>query len=597
MNRGRKPMHDQIKAKDFKASFKKLVSYSKKYMPLFYISLVLSMLSSILSIIGPDKLKELTDVITIGLRSNIDLNKVKTIAFNLTILYVLSIIFNYIQGFIMASVTNRFSKQMREEISNKINRLPLSYFDKTSIGDVLSRVTNDVDTISQSVNQSIGYLLGALTMLIGSIFMMFKTNYILAITAIISSLIGFFLMMIILKRSQKYFMSVQNELGNINGHIEEVFSGHSVVKLYNGVEEVENKFDLINKKLLVSAQKSQFYSGLMHPIMSFVGNFGYVSICIIGAVLTMNNTISFGVIIAFMMYVRFFNQPLTQIGQSLSSLQSTAAASERVFEFLDEKELSFEEKGFIKLDSEKAKGNIEFKKVNFGYLKNKKVIKNFSVKIKSGQKVAIVGPTGAGKTTIINLLMKFYEIDSGDILIDNISLKNIKRENVHDLFTMVLQDSWIFEGTIKENIIYNKKNITEEQLEQVCSFVGLDHFIKTLPDGYNSFLGDNDTLSVGQKQLLTIARAMIEEKPFLIFDEATSSVDTRTEGLVQKSMDKLMKNKTSFIIAHRLSTIKNSDLILVMKNGDIVEQGNHDELIKLNGYYNELYNSQFQSID
>ena len=582
------------KPKNFFASLKKGILYNKKYFPLIVIALILSSLASILSIIGPDKLKQITNIITEGIVTGIDLGRIKVIAITLGIIYLCSFIFNYIQGLIMAYVTNFFSKSMRNDISHKINRLPLSYFDKTTVGDVLSRVTNDVDMIGHSLNQSIGSLVSASTQFIGSIVMMFYTNYILAITAILSTLIGFVFMSVIMSKSQKYFNNVQEGLGDINGHIEEVFSGHNVIRVYDAKDETNKKFDEINNKLFTDGLKSQFYSGLMHPLMGFIGNFGYVMVCIIGAVLTMNNMISFGVIVAFMIYIRLFTQPLTSFAQSMSSLQGAAAASERVFEFLEEKEMEEENKK-VYLDKNKVKGDLEFKNVKFGYNEDKVIIKDFSAKIKAGWKVAIVGPTGAGKTTIVNLLMKFYNINDGDILIDGLSIKDLTRENVHSLFTMVLQDTWLFNGTIKDNIVYNKDGVSNTQIQKICKTVGLDHYIKTLPQGYDTYLGDVDSLSAGQKQLLTIARSMIENTPFLIFDEATSSVDTRTEKLVSDAMDNLTKGKTSFIIAHRLSTIKNADLILVMKDGNIIETGNHEKLIKENGFYAELYNSQFQN--
>ena len=587
-------MNNQGTAKDFTGSLKKVFTFNKKLIPYIIIALVLSSLASVLAIMGPDKLKEITNLITEGLRSSIDLEAVKKVGIILIIFYTLSFIFNYIQGFIMAVVTNRFSKSMRNEIALKINKLPLSYFDKATVGDVLSRVTNDVDTISMTLNQSLGTLVSAITMFFGSLIMMFYTNVILAFTAVVSTIFGFALMIVIMKRSQKYFNAVQTGLGNINGHIEETFSGHNIVKVYNAREEMNNKFDQINEKLFRDGLKSQFYSGLMHPIMGFIGNFGYVLVCIIGSILTMKGIISFGVIVAFMIYIRLFTQPLTQFAQGLTNLQATAAASERVFEFLETEEMK-KEKDFVKLKKENVKGNLTFEDVSFGYNKDKLIIKNFSAKVKSGQKIAIVGPTGAGKTTIVNLLMKFYDIDSGDIKIDNISTKKITRKNVHNLFTMVLQDTWVFNGSIKENIIYNQGNISDEKVQKVCKIVGLDHFIKTLPQGYDTLLSDTESLSAGQKQLLTIARSMINDTPFLIFDEATSNVDTRTEEIVSAAMDKLTKGKTSFIIAHRLSTIKNADLILVIKDGNIIEQGNHNELLKKNGFYAELYNSQFQT--
>ena len=493
----------------------------------------------------------------------------------------------------MATVTNKFAKRLRSDISKKINRLPLKYFDKHSYGDTLSRVTNDVDTIGQSMNNSVSMLVSSITLFLGSVIMMFVTNWIMAITAIIATIIGFSLMIVILSKSQKYFTMQQNELGNINGHIEEMYSGHNVVKVYNGLKESNKKFDEINDKLYESARKSQFISGMMQPIMMFIGNFGYLAVCIVGAMLVINGKTSIGSIVAFMIYIRLFTNPLSTIAQSATQFQSTAAASERVFEFLDEQEMT-KEKIKKQLDNSKVKGNIEFKHVKFGYDKNEIIIKDFSAKVKKGQKIAIVGPTGAGKTTMVNLLMKFYEINSGDIIIDGISIKELSRENIHDLFIMVLQDTWLFNGTIKENIAYNKENITDEEIKKACKQVGIDHFIRTLPNGYDSMVNDTESISAGQKQLITIARGMIKDAPFLILDEATSSVDTRTEEVVAKAMDKLTKGRTSFIIAHRLSTIKNADLILVMKDGNIIEQGNHKELLKKKGFYADLYNSQFE---
>lgn len=510
-------------------------------------------------------------------------------------LYLFSSLCNYIQSICMTDVSNKFAKGLRSRISKKINILPLKYFDRHQAGDTLSRVTNDVDTIAQSMNQSLGSLVSSVTLFLGTIIMMFVTNWIMAITAIVSSLLGFMGMILILKNSQKYFVARQTELGNLNGHIEEIYSGLNVVKAYNGKKESDNKFDEYNKKVCEANRKSQFLSGLMQPIMGFIGNFGYVAVCIVGALLTMNNIISFGVIVAFISYVRLFTSPLSQIAQAMTALQSTAAASERVFEFLDEEEMSSQNEIEMELDKENVKGKIEFKDVAFQYDNNDKpTIKNFTAIAKPGQKVAIVGPTGAGKTTMVNLLMKFYDITSGDIKIDDVSTKKLTRENIHELFTMVLQDTWLFDGTVKENIVYNRENISDERVHEVCKEVGLDHFIKTLPHGYDSKISESDNVSAGQRQLLTIARGMIEDAPFLILDEATSNVDTRTEELVQQAMDKLTKGKTSFIIAHRLSTIKNADLILVMKEGNIIEQGNHDELMKKQGSYAELYNSQFE---
>ena len=554
-------------------------------------------LSSVLSIIGPDKLKDITNVIQEGIISEINMSKVNEIGLTLTIIYGLSIIFGYVQSYIMNIVNNHFQKRIRNDIIMKINKLPLSYFDKTTVGDILSRIINDVDTIGWALNQSLSSIVSSITMLIGSIFMMFYTNWILALTAIFSTIFGFVFIAIIIVRSQKYFNEVQHSLGDINGHIEEVFSGHNVIKAYNAEQEMNDKFDEINERLYLSGRKSTFLSGLMHPLMGFVGNFGYVLVCVVGAILVMNKVIDFGVIVAFMLYIRLFTQPLMNIAQTLSTLQSAAAASERVFKFLDEEEMDDEKKIKDELKISDAKGKLEFKNVRFGYNDDKIIIHNFNAQVKPQSKIAIVGPTGAGKTTIVNLLMKFYDIDYGDIIIDGHSIKNLSRENVHNLFTMVLQDTWNFEGTIKDNIRYNNTNISDEEIISACKKVGLHHFIKTLPHGYDTILSDNDSLSAGEKQLLTIARAMISKTPFLILDEATSNVDTRTEELVQKAMDKLSEGRTSFIIAHRLSTIRNADMILVMNNGDIIEQGNHEELLKKNGFYADLYNSQFKDLN
>ena len=541
------------------------------------------------------KIDEMPESIQNVIKPVMNIDTIKAIAIFLVILYLCSSLFNYIQSICMVQVANRFAKRLRGDISRKINKLPLKYFDKHQTGDILSRVTNDVDMIAQTMNQSLANLVSSITLFLGTIIMMFVTNWVMAITAILASMIGFMGMITILKKSQKYFVKKQTELGNLDGHVEEVYSGLNVVKVYNGKKESDKKFDEYNKKVCEANRKSQFASGVMMPIMNFIGNFGYVAVCIVGALLTMNDVISFGVIVAFISYVRLFTSPLSQIAQGLTSLQSTAAASERIFEFLDEEEMSNQKEITKTLNKEDVKGKIEFKNVVFQYDDNDKpTINNFTALAKPGQKIAIVGPTGAGKTTMVNLLMKFYEINSGDIKIDDVSINELSRENIHSLFTMVLQDTWLFKGTVKENIIYNRKDVSDEKIREVCKEVGLDHFIKTLPKGYNSEIGETDAISSGQRQLLTIARGMIEDTPFLILDEATSNVDTRTEELVQKAMDKLAEGRTSFIIAHRLSTIKNADLILVMKNGNIIEQGNHQELMEKQGAYAELYNSQFE---
>ncbi len=528
-------------------------------------------------------------------KPKLDIDAVKRIALLIATLHMVSTIFSYIQAYILATVSNNFARKLRSNISVKINKLPLKYFDNHETGDVLSRVTNDVDTIGMNMNQSLATLATSVTLFLGSIVMMFVTNWIMALTALLSSVLGFVAMFLLLSKSQKYFSRRQKQLGTLNGFIEENYSGHTVVKAYNGSKQALEDFEKINEKLYDSNRKSQFLSGIMQPMMMFIGNFGYVAVCVVGAILTMNDLTTFGTIVAFMIYIRLFTNPLSQMAQAMTMLQSTAAASERVFEFLDEKEMS-EQKDITKhLDKSKVRGEIEFKHVKFGYDSSRTIIKDFNAKALPGQKIAIVGPTGAGKTTMVNLLMKFYDIIDGDILIDGVSTKELTRENLHDLFVMVLQDTWLFDGTIAENIKFNKDNVTDEEVWEALKTVGVDHFVKTLPGGIHASVSDDASVSQGQKQLLTIARGMIEDAPFLILDEATSNVDTRTEELVQVAMDKLTKGRTSFIIAHRLSTIKNADLILVMNEGNIIEQGNHEELIKKNGFYADLYNSQFQN--
>lgn len=581
------------KAKDFGKSIKSLLSYIKTYLPIIIVALVLACAGAIFNVYGPEKLSEITDLITAGMMGQIDLDGVKAAAFFLAVLYAMGLLFNYIQGFIMATVTQRVTKRLRGDISGKVNRLPLSYYNKHSTGDVLSRVTNDVDMIGQTLNNSLGTLITSVTTFVGAIIMMFYTNWIMAVSGILATVIGFFLMTLIMSKSQKHFMSQQQELGKINGHVEEIYAGHNVVKVYNGEKDAEKTFDDINEKLYDSAWKSQFMSGLMMPVMGFIGNFGYVIVCIVGALLATNDLISFGTIVAFMVYIRLFTNPLTQFAQVATNLQSTTAAAERVFEFLGEEEMADESQKTQYLQA--AKGDVEFRHVKFGYEGTDTIVINdFSAHAKPGQKVAIVGPTGAGKTTIINLLMRFNEINEGDILIDGISTSKLTRENVHEQFCMVLQDTWLFEGSIRENVVYSKEGVTDQQVEEACRAVGLHHFIKSLPNGYDTELNDKANLSAGQKQLITIARAMIANAPLLILDEATSSVDTRTELLIQEAMDKLMVGKTSFVIAHRLSTVRNADLILVMKDGDIIESGNHEELIAKKGFYADLYNSQFE---
>ena len=586
---GRRPAE---KSKDFKGTWMKIIRYCKRYLAVIVVALICAVAGTILTILGPDKLSDLTKVITEGIATGIDMERVKSIGLTLVAFYVGSAILSFGQQFIMATVTQNVTKQLRSDISVKINRLPMAYYNKTSTGDVLSRVTNDVDMISQSMNQSIGNLVSAVALFFGSLIMMFKTNVIMTLTAVIATMIGFGLMSLITSHSQKYFSRQQANLGALNGHIEEIYSGHTVVKAYNGEKNAKKVFDELNNNLRDSAFKAQSLSGLMQPLMAFIGNFGYVAVCVMGAVLTMKGYIGFEVIVAFMMYIRLFTQPLAQIAQATQSLQSAAAAGERVFAFLGAEEMSDESDKTEKLG--KAEGYVDFEHVKFGYEDTDKIIiHDFSAKAKPGQKIAMVGPTGAVKTTLVNLLMRFHEILSGDFMIDGISTRDMKREEVRSQFCMVLQDTWLFEGTVRENLVYNTENVSEEKIEAACKAVGLDHFIRTLPHGYDTILNDQVSLSQGQKQQLTIARAMIADKPMLILDEATSSVDTRTELQIQKAMDALMQNRTSFVIAHRLSTIKNADLILVLKDGDIIESGNHEELLAKGGFYADLYNSQF----
>ena len=583
------------KPHDLKKAVSRLLKYAKSFIPAVAAAAACAIIGTIFNLIGPDKISDITDLITEGLTGSIDLDAIISIATLLIVLYGTGAILSYIQGFIMTTVTQRLTNRMRSDISIKINKLPLKYFDSTSYGDILSRVTNDVDTISQTLNMSVGQLVTAITLFIGSLVMMLINNVVMTLTAVAATLIGFLLMRLIMSRSQRYFVQQQREIGAINGHIEEAYSGHTVVKAYNAQAKEKEEFDATNEKLYRSAWRSQFFSGLMMPLMNFIGNLSYVAVCVVGAALAMNGTITFGVIVAFMIYVRLFTQPLQQIAQAMTSMQSATAASERVFDFLEKTELENEsEKVKPNINPETTKGDVEFRHVRFGYDPNHPIINDFSAHARSGQNIAIVGPTGAGKTTMVNLLMRFYEIDSGEILIDGIPTKEMTREQVHSLFCMVLQDTWIFEGTIKENIAYSKEGVTDEQVIAASKAVGLHHFVTTLPDGYDTVLTNDNALSAGQKQLVTIARAIVEDAPMLILDEATSSVDTRTEALIQDAMNKLTIGRTSFIIAHRLSTIRNADLILVMQHGDIVESGTHDELLEKGGFYAELYNSQFE---
>ena len=579
------------KTKQESSLWSQLSPYLKGFQLFFGIAILFSIVSSIITVIGPDKLKEITDTITKGMGGVIDIDKITSIALTLAILYGVGALVSYSSSFIISTMIQRFAERLRNAIAEKINRVPLQYFDSHEQGDTLSRVTNDVDLMTQSFNQSLVQMVSSIVLLIGSIFMMFKTDWHLAVTAIVSVFAGFALSSIIMVKSQPLFKQQQDNLAKVSGYVEEIYSGHNVVISYNGRHQAKDHFDAINQDLYQSMWKSQFFSGIMMPLMQFVGNFGYVMVCIVGAALTINGDITIGTIVAFMTYVRIFTQPIGQMAQGITQLQSASAAMRRVFEFLDEEEMEDESQKTRQLEA--PKGHVTFEHVRFGYSPDKTIIHDFTAEAKPGQKVAIVGPTGAGKTTMVNLLMRFYDIQAGKITIDGVDTKAMSREEVHDAFSMVLQDTWLFEGTIRENLVFNQTDISDEAVEAATRAVGVHHFIRTLPNGYDTVLDDSVTLSVGQKQLLTIARALLKDAPLLILDEATSSVDTRTEELIQKAMDKLMEGRTSFVIAHRLSTIRNADLILVMKDGNIIEQGNHQELMSQNGFYADLYNSQF----
>lgn len=571
--------------------FSQVKPYIKGFQFPLLVAFVGAMLSSVITVYGPVKLKEITNLITEGMRSRIDLKAISNIALFLAVLYAVGTVLNYMQSFIISSVVQHFSKRLRTAIAEKINKLPLRYFDSHSQGDTLSRVTNDVDTVGQSLNQSLGTVISSSLLLIAVLFMMFYNNVVLSFVTIGSVLIGFVFVALIMGKSQRFFRAQQENLASVNGYVEEMYSGHNVIVSYNATEESKKAFQMLNTNLYSSMWKSQFISGIMMPLMIFTGNFGYVMVVLVGASMALNGDVTMGTIVAFMVYVRTFSQPLSQIAQGITTLQQASAAMGRVFEFLAEPEMENDEHKSQQLTT--LKGDVTFDNVFFGYNPDRTIIHDFSAKAKAGQKIAIVGPTGAGKTTIVNLLMKFYEIEKGRITIDGVDTKQMKRSEVHDAFSMVLQDTWLFEGTIKENLIYNQKNISDEAVVAATKAVGVHHFIKTLPKGYDTVLDDTVSLSVGQKQLLTIARALLKDAPLLILDEATSSVDTRTEELIQKAMDKLMEGRTSFVIAHRLSTIRNADLILVMRDGNIIEQGNHDQLMEENGFYADLYNSQF----
>ena len=564
--------------------FSQVEPYIKGFQFPLLVAFVGVILSSVITVYGPVKLKEITNLITEGMRSRIDLKAISNIALFLAVLYVVGAVLNYMQSFIISSVVQHFSKRLRTAIAEKINKLPLRYFDSHSQGDTLSRVTNDVDTVGQSLNQSLGTVISSSLLLIAVLFMMFYNNVVLSFVTIGSVLIGFVFVALIMGKSQRFFRAQQENLASVNGYVEEMYSGHNVIVSYNATEESKKAFQMLNTNLYNSMWKSQFISGIMMPLMIFTGNFGYVMVVLVGASMALNGDVTMGTIVAFMVYVRTFSQPLSQIAQGITTLQQASAAMGRVFEFLAEPEMENDEHKSQQLTT--LKGDVTFDNVFFGYNPDRTIIHDFSAKAKAGQKNAIVGPTGAGKTTIVNLLMKFYEIEKGRITIDGVDTKQMKRSEVHDAFSMVLQDTWLFEGTIKENLIYNQKNISDEAVVAATKAVGVHHFIKTLPKGYDTVLDDTVSLSVGQKQLLTIARALLKDAPLLILDEATSSVDTRTEELIQKAMDKLMEGRTSFVIAHRLSTIRKADL-------NIIEQGNHDQLMEENGFYADLYNSQF----
>ncbi|MEE1295960.1 MAG: ABC transporter ATP-binding protein [Bifidobacterium sp.] len=596
------------KPADFGASMKKLAGFSKKYVPAIVIALILGIGGTVCQIIGPDYLKDMTNEITKGLPAlvhgkpvlrSIDMSAVTHIAWILVGLYIGYALLGYLMNFIMASVTQRIAQKLRGAIDVKINKLPLKYFDKVSYGDVMSRITNDVDAVGQTLGQSLGSLISAATLFIGALIMMFVNNVVMTLCAVGVTIIGLILMLLVMKSSQKYFARQQIALGDVNGHVEEMYGGHTVVKAFNGEANAIRSFEKYNNDLYDSGWKSQFFSGLMMPMMNMIGNLGYVIVCVVGAALAMNGTIEFGVIVAFMMYIRFFTQPLSQFAQGFQNLQRCAAGAERVFGFLAEPELADESDKQPLLgrgsDGEitPVEGRVDFEHVKFGYDPDRMIIHDFSASVPAGHKVAIVGPTGAGKTTMVNLLMRFYEINGGKITIDGIDTKSVPRWNVHDQFSMVLQDTWVFRGTVYENVAYAKEGVTHQQVEDACKAVGLDHYVRSLPNGYDTVLDENATLSQGQKQLLTIARAMVQDAPILILDEATSSVDTRTEELIQKAMDNLTVGRTSFVIAHRLSTIRDADMILVMKDGDIVERGTHEELLDKGGAYADLYNSQF----
>lgn len=572
---------------------RELFIYSSKLKVPMIIAMCLAVGGAVLTIIGPNQLSRITDLISEGLFSSIDIAAIGKIGLLLLGMYILSALFTYIQHYIMATITLNLSKELRRDLSYKINHVPMKCFGKYSHGDILSRVTNDVSTLQQALSNSLPSIISSAAQFMGCLIMMLVTEWRMALAAIAATLLGFGIMAVIMSRSQQYFISRQQSLGRLNGYVEEMYTGHDVVRISRANRKIKHVFDGMNRDVYDAERKSQFLSGVMQPLMNVIGNLGYVAVCVLGAALVLDGQISFGVITAFIMYVRLFTSPLSTIAQGMTQMQTAAAGGDRVFDFLQEEELEDESHKTAKLTN--VRGEVEFDHVRFSYPDNpdKIIIKDFSAHVEPGQKVAIVGPTGAGKTTMVNLLMRFFEINSGDIRIDGVSTSQLTRENVHNLFGMVLQDTWLIEGTVRENLVYNNTGITDEQLEKACRACGIYHFIETLPDGFDTVLGENITISAGQKQLFTIARAMVQNSPMLILDEATSSVDTRTELITQEAMDKLTEHRTSFVIAHRLSTIKNANLILVMKDGDIIEQGDHETLLAKGGFYADLYNSQF----
>ena len=586
-------MSDGKSGSAFGTTWKRIIVYLGKDRRILWASLILSFMSTILTLIGPGKLTEITDKISEGLGGAMDIDGIAGLVIVLVAIYTAGLVLSVIENYMVATLSQRTAGRLREDLSSKINRIPLSYFDSTSTGDTLSRVTNDADRVGESTDEGLGTFISEITLLIGALVMMVYTNITMAMAAILPTVAGMLMMLLIMRKSQKYFQNQQRNLGDMNGLVEETYSGHTVIKAYNAEGRFGKRFVTVNEDLCRSAFASQFLSGMMMPLMSFIGNFGYVMVCIVGALLALDGQISIGVIVAFMIYVRLFTQPLSGMAQAFTSMQTAAAAGERVFEFLDLPEMVKDETE--PFDSSKVKGEVEFRDVHFGYVPGKEIIHGFSLKVKPGHKVAIVGPTGAGKTTMVNLLMRFYEVNSGDILIDGRSIKDMSREEVHDCFSMVLQDTWLFAGTVRENVVYSKEGVTDEELTDACEAVGLHHYVETLPDKYDTVLDDVSSISVGQRQQITIARAIVQNAPLLILDEATSSIDTRTERKIQEAMDRMMENRTSFVIAHRLSTIRNADVILMMKDGNVIEQGSHEELMRAGGAYCELYNSQFDN--